>query len=216
MPSPVDVIGVTNATEVFAGGDQSCARLDDATVVCWGTPVPLPDTTNGAILGTSTSPVSIPELDDVVHVAVGHDHACGVHADSTVSCWGKNESGQLGNTTLDERALPTAVEGVEGVIGITAGFSHTCVLLEGGTARCWGSALQGELGDGNAGVTPAGEVATVIELAGALEIRAGVSRTCARLPESRIFCWGNGLFGTLGDTAIDQSAAPIEIDGVVP
>ena len=34
--SPVRVAGVERATLVAAGGPQSCARLEDDTVLCWG------------------------------------------------------------------------------------------------------------------------------------------------------------------------------------
>jgi alpha-tubulin suppressor-like RCC1 family protein len=136
---------------------------------------------------------------------LGHDHACVVHDDATVSCWGKDDWGQLGDPTLPpEREIPTAVEGVEGVAGITAGFAHT------------GSGSSGELGDGNQPTAPTGEVVSVTGLASVLEIRAGVYRTCARLPANRIFCWGDAHFATLGNLTLEYSATPVEIEGIEP
>ena len=34
--TPVSVVGIGTATAIAAGGDTSCALLEDATVWCWG------------------------------------------------------------------------------------------------------------------------------------------------------------------------------------
>jgi alpha-tubulin suppressor-like RCC1 family protein len=51
-------------------------------------------------------------------------------------------------------------------------------------------------------------------VAGGLAFRkivAGGDHTCALTPDNRIFCWGDNLFGALGDPAVRQSFSPIPI-----
>lgn len=48
----------------------------------------------------ATTPTQIDE------VSVGEGHACAVASDNTLSCWGWNEDGQLGNGTSIDRVSP--------------------------------------------------------------------------------------------------------------
>ena len=51
---------------------------------------------HGAASATSTTPVQVPGITDCVQITGGANHTCARHADGTVSCWGSNASGQLG------------------------------------------------------------------------------------------------------------------------
>src|SRR5204862_3993916 len=77
------------------------------------------------------------------------EHSCALINDGTVQCWGRNESGQLGNGTTTNSSVPVGVAGITGAVGITAGWwHHSCALLAGGTVRCWGLNQWGQFGDG--------------------------------------------------------------------
>ena len=70
-----------------------------------------------------------------LQVAAGGTHSCAI-TDGTVSCWGENYFGQLGNSTNNGTAAanptPTPVAGLSNVTSIAAGAVHTCALAEGG------------------------------------------------------------------------------------
>lgn len=66
-----------------------------------------------------------------------------------VSCWGKNECGQIGDGTRENRISPIAVVELSGVIAITAGAAHSCAISLGGKTSCWGNNDFGQLGDGS-------------------------------------------------------------------
>ena len=153
---PVAVTGLSGAVAIAAAGEHSCAVLADGTARCWGWNV------NGALgdgnLGVdSPVPVPVVGLTDAVAITGGEAHTCAVLADTTVSCWGANGYGQLGNgtfTTTPPYGSDTAapVPGLSGVTAITAGLWHTCALQAAGTVQCWGtSASPGGLGDGTGG-----------------------------------------------------------------
>lgn len=78
--------------------------------------------------------------------AAGRNHTCAVRANSLVSCWENDDSGQIGDGTIGgNRLSPMLVGGLSNVAGIAAGDAHTCALLADGTAKCWGARFQARL-----------------------------------------------------------------------
>ena len=58
------------------------------------------------------------ETNPVAALAAGGAHACLRRLDGTVSCWGRNDDGQIGDGTRTPRALATAVAGLDDAISI--------------------------------------------------------------------------------------------------
>ena len=78
----------------------------------------------------------------------GNEHFCAV-LDGGAFCWGLNDKGQIGDTTVVNKLAPTPVFGLpSGVRSIATGSKHTCAVTVQGGAKCWGSNKQGQLGDG--------------------------------------------------------------------
>jgi hypothetical protein len=118
-PQPVSM-EFTGLAEVHAGDPGGCGRTSQGDVVCWEAP--------GA-----ESPGRYQML------TVGHGHACGLAADSTVRCWGTNRVGQLGNGVATDSWVPRP-QVVPGFIfvSVDAGFDSTCGVTDPGTVYCWG------------------------------------------------------------------------------
>ena len=81
-------------------------------------------------------------------IAAGARHTCAIDDHATVSCWGANESGQLGNGNTESSNMPVPVAGLTNVDAIVAGGAHTCARRSDGTVWCWGANTAGQLGDG--------------------------------------------------------------------
>jgi alpha-tubulin suppressor-like RCC1 family protein len=145
---PVQVGAFIGAlVDIAAGAGHTCAVDRSAGVWCWGLNRfgQVGDSTVGERRG---SPTRVAGISGALRVAVGRAHSCALLASGTVTCWGSNEWGQVGNGLLDasDRVAPTAVPALSGIVEIAAGYEHTCVVNTGGEVWCWGSNEGGELG----------------------------------------------------------------------
>jgi alpha-tubulin suppressor-like RCC1 family protein len=153
-------------------------------------------------------------LTDVADVAAGSAHTCGLRADGAVLCWGAGDQGQLGDGSTAGRALagaPLATNGAPlNAVAIAAGAVHTCAADSNGAVWCWGGGDRGQLGDGAAAGAPNPTAVSSLPAAAAA-VAAGGAHSCAALTDGRVFCWGAGDQGQLGDGAFDDSATPVAV-----
>jgi alpha-tubulin suppressor-like RCC1 family protein len=207
---------------------MSRALLTGGTVDCWGM------NENGQ-LGNGTTdgparsmggvacnpaPTQVSGLTGATAISCGDKYCCALRADTTVSCWGANNQGQLGDGTTKASASPVAVAGLSGVTAIATAEGHTCALLAGGTIECWGANFDGQLGNGT---TAASLLPTPVpSLSGVKAIDAGSGlqsrTTCALLNDGTVWCWGLGVYGTLGNggsaNAITTATTPVQVTGI--
>ncbi len=146
------------------------------------------------------------------HIAAGNAHTCTLSADGTVSCWGSNLFGQLGNGTTTDSAVPVKVPSLTTSQGVTTGFIHSCALKADGTAQCWGYNGNGQLGNGT--TADSASPVTVTGLSNAHAITAGNLFTCALLTGGTVQCWGGNSFGQLGNGANIDSTTPVTVPGL--
>jgi alpha-tubulin suppressor-like RCC1 family protein len=162
-PVPVTVPGLTAVTAIAAGWAQTCALRSDGSVWCWGNNTH-GELGNGAAMAgvtSSATPVKVPSIAGATAISA-HETACALLSDRTVVCWGRNETGTLGNGSPMDSDVPVPVTGLTDVTGIVTGDTHTCAALVGGKYACWGNNQYGQLGDGT--TTSSGTPVTVTVL----------------------------------------------------
>jgi alpha-tubulin suppressor-like RCC1 family protein len=109
--TPVQVMGIDDATQVALGTASTYALRSDGTVWAWGFNAnnELGNVNLPTSMSTVSVPTRVPELNDVVQIAAGANHACALKRDGTVWCWGSNGSGQIGDGSILVALSPTQV-----------------------------------------------------------------------------------------------------------
>ncbi len=222
--SPVVVQGLTNAIDIAAWDEHSCAITDDDddgtgdTVRCWGA------NQRGELGDGTTTPsftpvvaTGLPTDRDPVKVDVGDSHTCVLFDDGSVWCWGSgarlgDDGGPPGSGSAGRGPVEVFVINND-AIDLVAGSTHSCVIRQNGTVWCWGSNTHGEVGKGN--LDEALVPAQALGVTGATQITAGLQASCATIGDGSVKCWGRNDFGQLGDgSPAAREPVPVTVIGV--
>jgi alpha-tubulin suppressor-like RCC1 family protein len=114
-------------------GETGCAVASDGSVKCWGS-----DLVSSAVKDAVAA----------MKVGAGLAHNCVINDNLTVSCWGTNTQGELGNGQNDNSSSAVLVKNLNKANDLAVGANHTCVLQgSNNVAICWGDNTYGQLGD---------------------------------------------------------------------
>ena len=198
---PVNVSLVPDSSTVAhieIGATHSCAISVAGAAWCWG------EFTNGRLGTTASSnavtPAATASLGGLAaEVAAGGAHTCALLTNGTITCFGNNNTGQLGQAiTTASSSTPIVVTLVATATHVSVGKQFTCALLSTAAVHCFGDDAEGQLGFGTSGSfreTPAavtGLTGTVVDVV------AGTSHACAVMSTGQVRCWGLNDQGQLG------------------
>ena len=181
-------------------------------------------------LTCQTVPVKI--MDNVATISAGGYVVMAVKTDGTLWSWGWNDSGELGDGTLEKRYTPRKI--MDNVATVSVGGDHVLAVKTDGSLWAWGNNRLGQLGnggDGNETVTdynhiehvdgmprfPTMTVQTVPVkiMDGVAAASAGSRYSLAVKTDGTLWAWGSNPSGELGDGTKEGKSTPIKImDGV--
>ena len=229
--------------DVYCWGDSSIVGFPNACSIyasdCIGSKLLAPKSkvqfsTNNQTTSNASAVSIFSNMDNSVGIF------CSVHSDGTASCWGDQESGQMGNgyvysgsTTPKFVILP---QGSGSVISMALSRKYSCSLMDDGEIYCWGKNDHGQLGDGTRCleqdftnncngnyVKPiAYEPVALPNGTHAISIFShNIYDVCAILNNNRVFCWGeqysyngHGTYLTLGSEFIQIGNRDWDSDGI--
>ncbi|MBB5031505.1 RCC1 domain-containing protein [Prosthecobacter vanneervenii] len=146
---------------IAAGGLHSLALCSNGTLVAWGL------NSSGQIGDNSTTnrlvPVAVNTASGtsalagktIALLAGGTQHSLALCTDGSLTAWGNNASGQIGDNSTTSRLVPTTVNtdnGISALAGktvtsIVAGSAHNLAQTADGSLAGWGANSNGQIGD---------------------------------------------------------------------
>ena len=159
----------------------------------------------------------------------GSYHTCALEASGNIKCWGRGDSGQLGNDKKSHTSYPVTVIDGNGsttalakIVQVESGNSHTCALTTSGNVKCWGHISDGRLGyDMGTEYIPQSQrykdhpINVVFKdgtlLSGVAQISIGNSHSCALTTAGNVKCWGRGAYGRLGNDGTSSQNHPVSV-----
>lgn len=191
------------AAEVVLGEAWGCARLQDATIRCWGTDdgdlglgTPLP----AGPPPHTERPMPVLGLANVASL-VAYRHLCARAADGAVSCWADYDRGNGDPRDKGSRA-PVVVPGFAGALELADGGNLSCARTAT-QVKCWSDVSPGRIPQGKVRPDP-----FVVAVTGATRIFGGELGACALVAGGAVACWGTVPFGG-GSTGPLTAARPI-------
>jgi hypothetical protein len=134
---------------INASQHHTCGVTADERVFCWGIndtgevgiwPDPDGRSTPGCSLLCRQSPVEVPGV-RLRMVSAGLEHTCGLDAEGAATCWGANETGQLGIGVIGDTLPPQRLSTPLRFKTIDAGYSRTCAISTSDELYCWGQGV---------------------------------------------------------------------------
>jgi alpha-tubulin suppressor-like RCC1 family protein len=210
---PVQVQSLEGGVSAIAAGTEHSLALAGGTVWAWGSNErdQLGDNVPAEL--ERDTPVAVSGLSEVVAIAAGGFHSLALLAGGTVTAWGDNGLGQLGNGTSKSSDKPVTVKQLSGAVAVAAGEQFSLALLSDGKVKAWGDDESGQLGDGKE-TTRKRLPADVKKLTGVTAIAAGAEHSLALLSNGTVMAWGNDEFGQLGDGTTTDSTVPVAVTGL--
>jgi alpha-tubulin suppressor-like RCC1 family protein/V8-like Glu-specific endopeptidase len=210
-------------------GDNQSGQLGDGTT----TDRDMPVTSMWGAAGSS-----------LLQIAAGWYHTCATTNGNEATCWGSNTSGQIGNPSLasglyteGQRVQFADGTALTDVRSIAAGGTHSCALTWAGRVYCWGANSRGQLGNdsttSSTAPTLVGQYEVLendpgfrstaiafplprrfIPIENVIAIEAGYRHTCAIKSDNTAHCWGDNVWGQLGNGTTTQSNKPVPVSAL--
>lgn len=202
---------LTSLGRVFLWGWNHQGQLGDGSVMQRNEPVEI------------TEQFNLEENEHLIKLSLGGAHSAALTSSGRVFMWGWNGHGQLGNNQTGRQTVPLdmteffPLRSGERVREVVLGQQFSTALTTQGRVFTWGDNRQGQLGDASftSRMVPT-DITRQFNLHSEETITSlamGSSHAGARSSVGRVFMWGSGDNGRLGDgVLVDRPvSSPIDI-----
>jgi alpha-tubulin suppressor-like RCC1 family protein len=158
-------------------------------------------------------PVELLAGDQTTSIAAGNSFTLALTKDGILHSWGRNDKGQLGTgggmmvDMYSLSAIPTPIEGQlenRTIVKMAAGHSHAAAITDRGELFQWGM---------NRFLEP--ELVTTLLHTKCVDVVCGENYTMILDEEGRLYSFGKGKTGVLGQASTKTMNQPTLVEGLV-
>ncbi|MDW8191229.1 MAG: Ig-like domain-containing protein, partial [Pseudobdellovibrionaceae bacterium] len=177
--------------------------------------------TNDEDSNTATITLNIADsgiIPRVEKLTVGTWSSCALLSNQRVRCWGfkgaRMGSGIMGSP--QNQLIGHTVFGLTKVVDLVTGSLGACALRENHSVWCWGEGSSGFIGNGalsNSLVPAKVSFSSDIKIS-KLAKGGNHSHNCAISDQKKLYCWGAGESGKIGNGTTVNQSSPVEISSL--
>jgi alpha-tubulin suppressor-like RCC1 family protein len=196
-------------------GTHFCGIAVDQSARCWARGT-FGQLGGGAPGDTGNAVVTVTGGIEWADISVGRLTTCGLSESGAGYCWGHNQRGEVGDSSIALAAhtlVPNEVEGGRTFKSIVAGWLHACGITTAGEAFCWGGNHSGQMGIGAIDEDQRRSPMPVNGGHTFAQITLGSRYTCGLTTDGEAYCWGENGAGQLGDGTRDNRSVPTQVAG---
>lgn len=178
----------SGVSAVAVNGKRACALATE--LYCWGgfASFIFPNELRNWV------PTKVPGSSGATSIYLGGDFGC-LNFGTSVSCWGANDHGQLGNGTKAQSATLVPLNGISNAVQLALGEHFGCIIDTIKETYCWGQNNFGQLGVA-AGADQVTRIPTGAN--SSAFIAAGGSTICSLVLDGEVNCLGDSNAGQTG------------------
>ncbi|CAG2163500.1 unnamed protein product [Oppiella nova] len=206
-----DVIVVTKADEVFHGKGINVQKMTKMDILCQKGVKKISTGAGGHICALTYSGEVY-----VVDIVCGANHTLALTGGGHVYSWGYNESGEVGNGTVNNQSVPYRVSGVlanQHVTGIACGNNFSVAITETGQLFNWGNNSTGQLGLANLQANqPLPIQMSFFNDMTVSKVVCGFGHTLVLTDDGQLYTFGRNSNGELGTGNNTLQTIPYKLD----
>jgi alpha-tubulin suppressor-like RCC1 family protein len=202
---------LTDVQSLVADSYGACIITTSGGLRCWGRNYE-GELGDGTTIDKPDPPITdvLTDVEDVFTYDGYFGYTCALRTDGGLRCWGQYPGHTLPRSS-PELLVPSGdlLTGVEALAGADEAL---CAVMTTGTLRCWGSLY------GNNGLglffddTPAKSHEISFSPDGVKAVALGESHICVLTTSGVVHCWGNNVFGQLGNGEVSDALKPEPLD----
>lgn len=216
--------------EITAGGTTSGFLSESGRLFSCGSAGRVGDGTNTqrnlpVEITSSGSLVNLDNNDKIIKIKYGTLHSVCLSETGRLFSFGTNSSGQLGDGTTTAKTSPIEITSSgdlnnlssDKIVYMFGGHLHSGCISNSGRVFMFGNNGNGRLGDGSTTnrtspveITSSGALNNLDSNDKIIQVLGSFSSACIS-EEGRVFTWGDGASGQLGDGTTTGKTSPIEI-----
>ena len=160
------------------------------------------------------SPTAVSGFTGITQISGGFagDGILALHSDGTVTAWGKNDQGELGDgSTSTKETSPVTTANLSSIVQVSDGSNAFGEALDSsGKVYSWGnnSSSYAELGRTTSGSNDPTPTQVTAVTGTIKQISAGFGHTLALASDGTLWVWGYNHFGQLGDSSKTADTYP--------